>query len=1313
MNDFARSMTRMFRPGGGLVLALTVLLGMTMCGPNAPAQSGAGSIQGTVTDSTGAVVPGAAIQVVNQGTGVVVNSKSNSAGFYQAPGLFTGSYVVTSSAPGMKTYKTTIQLLVDQNAVINPVLTPGRVTQEVVVSGNEVQLTDMQDGTVGATLENARINQLPMNGRDLLTLTGETTPGLGSCAQAPLGTCANGLAGSAMEYVDDGVTLTNREFGGESQGQNQMPDPDSVQEVQVETSGLGAQYATPAAAILTTKSGTNSVHGTLFETARNNAFGIAKLRQNPSNYAAPPYIRNEFGASAGGPIVLPHVYHGKDKSFWFFAYERYSLSQVSNENAYVPTMAMRAGDFSQLKNSAGVLQTLYDPATTQSGAGNWSRQTFTQEYNEGASNPAYCNGDTNCIPINRLSPAAKILFDITPPPTSTNNPLVLPNLEAVDPAETRVPNITFRLDHVFNENNRAYLRFTDIQDSATSLHNVPSDQPASIAADGLPADASGMNIVSNTTFATAIGFTHVFSPSFFSETVVSQQWWSNYASGGGSPSTDFEKELGLPNNFGTSGFPQFIGNITPFDGTMFQYGLSQIIQDVDENLTKTIGRHQLRFGGRYRHERFGLPLPPTADTVTFDANATGLLNPATIANDTYTAEPNTGNANGDMFLGAASQYSLNLQPPYDHFHDMEFDAYFQDDYHVRRNLVLNLGLRYEAHPAPWEKYGAMMSFDLKNDALVTAAPLSKLIAEGLTTQAIITNDENDGAKFETPQEAGMPSALIKNNDLTVGPRLGFAYQLFGGRHGTVIRGGYGRYIFPIPVRYSLLQVNQDNPFVANYVQNYNSAAQSPDGLPSYELRSPQTVVMGTNSSGAVNSSTTGSILPGIKTDTLAPDFKPSFATQVNFTIEQALKGNSVLRVSWMWSHGSYLDTEYDYNYHPSTYVWEMQTGIAPPNGGASTIGTDQYATTGTGPYDKTTWASNSDQDQSSGWSNDNALQVNYQRLFHHGIAYQISYVWSKPMRVGGAHSLANSYFPAADYVGTGNTVGTMTSPYGTVIAPTLPPPLPTGAPSWASYHTLLGFENKEIDTETPIQNVRFNGIVDLPFGRGKRFMSNSNRLVNQLIGGFQLAGDGVIVSQNFPITATHWGPTNSLHVYKHKMPITDCRSGVCYKSFEWFNGYVAPTANANVDCTTDCITGLTSTYAPYQTPIDNTPNTTYYGQDEVSITLANGKTSPIVYAPGPTTSTSQGGGAVGENPYSKTILNGPMNWTADASLFKVFPITEKVNLRFNMDAFNVFNVQGYNNPNPTDGTEAVTPGAGVASSYNTARQLQFTLRLTF
>ncbi|MGH9342797.1 MAG: hypothetical protein ACRD19_03420, partial [Terriglobia bacterium] len=175
-----------------------------------------------------------------------------------------------------------------------------------------------------------------------------------------------------------------------------------------------------------------------------------------------------------------------------------------------------------------------------------------------------------------------------------------------------------------------------------------------------------------------------------------------------------------------------------------------------------------------------------------------------------------------------------------------------------------------------------------------------------------------------------------------------------------------------------------------------------------------------------------------------------------------------------------------------------------------------------------------------------------------------------------------------------------------------------------------------------------------------------------------------------------------IHVYKHKLPLTDCRSGVCLKSFLWYNGYLAPTVTTGVAgsvCTTNCVTGLPANYVPEQTPIDNDPTSAYYGDDDVEVSapgLNKGNPLTVAYDAGP-----KGGNYLGKSWY-----NGPINYTEDISIFKVFPIRGGMNLRVNADAFNALNVQGYNNPG-TDGVEQ------MLTSANTPRQIQITMRLTF
>jgi hypothetical protein len=1310
------------------IFPLISLLGLAVCGSAALAQSGAGSIQGTVTDPKGGVVPQTSIHVVNQATGVAVDTKSNEVGFYLVPDLFTGTYTVTISAAGMRTYVSSLQLLVDQHAVVNATLKVGAASEQITVFADSAQLTTTDSGTVSSTLENERISQLPMNGRSLLTLAANSVPGLENGDQDV------GMEPQGFEYVADGVPLDNDNFGGQNNTFGAfLPDADAIQEVTFNLIDAPAQYAMPGTAVVTTKSGTNQLHGSAFETAVNNYFGVAKTRNDLSTFSAPQYIRNEFGFSAGGPIVLPHLYHGKDKSFWFFAYERYSLASVTPEQASVPTMAERNGDFSNMVNSSGVQQAIYDSSTTASNAACPAPPSVTT--GSLTANSQWCRsqfnyqGKLNTINPALESPGAKLLYSITPQPTNTNNPLVTGNFNSPNDDYVVIPTITWRLDHNFNESNRAYLRYGQNIEINRALRNFGGNQPATLAANGFPAAASGYQVIPVSNFAPAFGYTHVFSPTFYSETVLSQQWSRQYVGGGGNPNLDYDTMLGLPNNFGETGFPVINGLSTMnYGGTMYQYQENQIVSQIDENLSKTIGKHQMQFGGRYRHGRFYYLNSRNADTNTFSTTSTGLYQPSTGAKSPGSWS-NTGLGDAGLYLGNVVSSSVQLQDPPTWFRDLELDAYFQDNWHVSRNLTVNLGLRYEAHPARTTKGGVNDTFDLANHAIVLGAPISTLIAEGWTTQAIITNMQNIGVKFETPQQAGLPSTLYYGDDLEFSPRVGLAWQPFGSGRGTVLRGAYGRYIIPVPTRNS----NPGPiglPFAYGYTQNYNNAAQSPDGLQNYPLRAnstanPNWIVMGENASNMVNTTTTTAITPGIaplNPGYMNPDFKPSLMTEVGTTLEQPLKWNSALRLSWVWTHGSYLDHVYAPNAPLNTFVWEMVTGTTPPNGGAGVIGTSQqdtYASTALQPYDNTVYG-NFSYDQKNGWSNDNELQVNYQRLFHRGYAFQIYYVFNRAFRIGENGSRDSGTTTTQDYLGVLPITASYTSPYP-VTAPALPPARPAGVPSYMDWHALDKFEAYQLDSGFPPHHIVFNYIFDLPVGRGKKFLGKSNRFVDELVGGYQIAGVGHMTSSIFQpasssTTAANWGPTSPIHVYKHATKITDCRSGNCYPEYLWFNGYIAPTANGNSPyCSSqygvktgasgqlECVFGLPSDYTPYEEPIDTVPGTANYNTNNVTMQLANGQTVTTPFY-----------SANGSNRYSKTFIQGPKNWESDLSLYKVFPITERYNLRFNVDVFNFLNHQGFNNPNTTDGAEEYFPGGkSGATSANAGRQIQLTLRLLF
>jgi hypothetical protein len=561
-----------------------------------------------------------------------------------------------------------------------------------------------------------------------------------------------------------------------------------------------------------------------------------------------------------------------------------------------------------------------------------------------------------------------------------------------------------------------------------------------------------------------------------------------------------------------------------------------------------------------------------------------------------------------------------------------------------------------------------VTFDLKNDAIVLPQPTSYYVQNGFTTQAIITNLQNLGVKFETPKQAGLPAAGISNSMANFNPRLGFAYTPPFAKWGTVIRGGYGEYIYPVPIRNSVRYLTSDYPFTASYSQSYVSAAQAPDGLPNYLLRSPQTVVAGLNSANVVNSNSVNALLPGISMqETLNSKYPPAHVKDLNATIEQPFKDGSVFRVTYVFTHGTNLDQNYQYNNAPSTYAWEVATGTTPPTG--------TYASVATRPYDQTVWGGNVIS-MKTGWSNDSALQLNYQRPFKKGFAYQIFYVYSRAFRVGGNTFRDNTLYPAGDYAPGVLPSGLDT---GTILNPS---------------NALNRYENYHIDTAIPEHHVTFNGVVDLPVGRGKRILGGANRLLDAVLGGYQVAFVGQVVSQAFQVAASNWGATSPVQVYGSSVPITDCRSGVCHPEYLWFNGYLSPTV---INAAKNGISGIPSNFTPYLAPINNTPGAANFGNNNVTVTLKNGTQVSTGYSPGPS----------GANPFSQTVLLGPYNYNADISIYKTFSITERVKLRVNVDAFNAFNIQGRVNPNTTDGTES------LQTSYWTPRQIQFSARLSF
>jgi hypothetical protein len=419
---------------------------------------GGGLIQGIVKDSTGSVIPGAKVLINHTPTNRTVNLETAADGFFASPPSAIGPYKVRVEAAGMKAWEGTLNLEVGRTAVIEPVLLPGAVSETIQVT-ETVPLVTVTDPTDASTLDSKRIKELPINGRNLNTLLENVAPGVEALGDINGGVRVSGLMSYSTDYIQDGASSNNREFGGSANLQGL----ESIGEVRVETSTSSAKYTRPTSIIVSTKSGTNRLSLAVFETHRNNAFGVARARQDVfldgTPFKTPKLIRNEFGGSIGGPIMLPtfglggkQFYNGRNRSFFFFTQEGVELRQGVTRDFRVPLQAMRQGDFSGLFDDQGRFLQLYDPQTTRQ-----------EEQANGRIVSVRDPFSNNQIPMQRMSEFAKRIFAITPLPTDITNPLVASNLRMAVPTST-YPNVsdnprTIKLDHRFTEKDNFFIKY--------------------------------------------------------------------------------------------------------------------------------------------------------------------------------------------------------------------------------------------------------------------------------------------------------------------------------------------------------------------------------------------------------------------------------------------------------------------------------------------------------------------------------------------------------------------------------------------------------------------------------------------------------------------------------------------------------------------------------------------------------------------------------------------------------------------------------------------------------------------------------------
>ena len=715
------------------IYAMLVVFALTIVGfPPAPAaaQVSTGSIVGTVLDSTGQVVPGAQVTIrnVNRNTSTTLVTDQN--GAYAALFLVPGTYEVQVTLQGFKSWvRSDLVLQVNDRLRIDASLEVGGIEEKTtVVASSPVVRTDSSE--VGTVIEERAIRELPLNGRNfaaLVYLVPGITPGQagenlsGASTFNPRGASnfnALGHQANSNGWLVDGID--NNEFTFNTV--IVAPSVEQVREFKVLSGVFSAEFGRGAGVVsVSTKSGSNQLHGTVFEYLRNDAFDARNffVRKTTAPDGSlvkdpvPPLNRHQFGGALGGAVVIPGLYDGHDRTFFFADYagikERRGVTTVNT----VPTAAARIGDFSNYRDRNGNVIPIYDPLTTR------LNPNFNPSLPVSATNPQFLRDPfpNNIIPADRLHPVGRNIASIYPLPNNGSgnfdNYISTPDREITDHAYSG------RVDHRFTDNDSVFVRFNYGKfslDAPQGQANCCLPTPADAAARfDLGPFVAGIQNTRLTTHGAAFNYSKVLTPTFVNELRVGyartnpfttqSDYGLNAATSLGIQGINVnEITTGLPNiditNFtGISGGPAFL----PVNPSQWHY-------QIENALVWIKGRHQMKFGYRLV-DRAPSPMihDNTRSLITFGTSFVN--NPVTNTGGTGLAEVLLG------YFNSASRGFLLEVPT---FSVVEHAAFVQDDFKVNSRLTVNAGLRYEIFNAPTEEQDRMGNFDFQTYTLVFA-----------------------------------------------------------------------------------------------------------------------------------------------------------------------------------------------------------------------------------------------------------------------------------------------------------------------------------------------------------------------------------------------------------------------------------------------------------------------------------------------------------------------------------------------------------------------------------------------------------------
>ncbi len=727
---------------------LTIAVASLALCHSASAQSATGAIQGRVTDRSGGAVPEASVKIENQKTGVQTSTVTNGQGAFLQPYLIPGEYKLTVEKPGFdKNVTSDIRLSVQQTIELELTLKVGEISTTVEVNANSAQL-NTSTSEVSTVITNKAMIDLPLNGRNpysLATLAPGVFPGGGSTPWM------GGGRNASSEITIDGASIIVPENNVSIQDTGYQPIVDTVEEVAVITNSLSAEFGRTGGGVITvaTKSGTNKLHGSGFDFLRNSKLEANSWSNNRNGAKLGAFQQNQFGGTMGGPVFIPKVYDGRNRTFFFFAEQSQRTRSAASATATVPLASWKNGDFSDLRNGSGQPIIIYDPDTvTQDASGNYIRQPFAG----------------NIIPRNRMDPVALNMLKYFPTPNAvpTNIYTNANNFFNTGKSKNTDDRFDSRIDHNFSNRFRLWAR-----GSYSSGPSFPFN------GFGNAGSSSGDGPTYSTNYNVALNSVYTFNPSTilnvsygFARKIAHRDPFSQGMDLAG---------LGFPGNLVQAASEQNLEfprtDIGGNDGvaslgqaTFTTLRIQSYSHDLRTDLTKVHSSHNFMAGAETRllfmnFRQHGAPSGSYSFNNGWTQRQVGAASSTTQGAGMASfllGYLGGGSLEHTMAIASASRY---------------YGFYFRDDWKVSRKLTLNLGLRWDVDFPRTERYNRLSYWDPE-----APSPLAGKVPAFPNLKGAM--------RFVTPNHRTQTPTDLNN----WGPRFGFAYQF---EHKTVFRGAYG------------------------------------------------------------------------------------------------------------------------------------------------------------------------------------------------------------------------------------------------------------------------------------------------------------------------------------------------------------------------------------------------------------------------------------------------------------------------------------------------------------------------------------------